>query len=291
MLVEALESVRRQSWPEVEHCVVDGGSTDGTLELLARRSDVRVIGGPDQGIYDALNKGLAAATGDVIGFLNSDDFYEKGAFEAAATAFARSSECDSVCGAARLVAGGEEVERYSRDEDKRLSPRTALLGSCVLNARFFRRSVFDRLGVFSLRYRVVADREFLLRVTLAGLKTQPIGDLVYTYRRHHASLTFSGDVQNRPLVWRDLLTLAQDYCESNGVPEEARRIARALEGRCIGRLVQTELRQGHLWQACRLLAEKNEMLSLSPLKALAAGLVDAAKSRGGQLQFRAIQQS
>ena len=87
MLVEALASVARQDWPEIEHIVVDGGSTDGTLELVANRPELRLIDGPDQGVYDALNKGIAAATGDVICFLNSDDALEPGALAAAAAAF------------------------------------------------------------------------------------------------------------------------------------------------------------------------------------------------------------
>ncbi len=102
MLAEALDSVARQDWPEIEHIVVDGGSTDGTLDLIAGHPELRLIGGPDQGVYDALNKGIAAATGDIVCFLNSDDMFEPGAFSAAAAGFANAPDCDSVCGAARL---------------------------------------------------------------------------------------------------------------------------------------------------------------------------------------------
>src|SRR3569623_826747 len=72
-----LRSVQAQSWPEVEHIVVDGGSTDGTLGVLAagRAHLAKLICEPDRGVYDALNKGIRAATGDVIGFLHADDEY------------------------------------------------------------------------------------------------------------------------------------------------------------------------------------------------------------------------
>ena len=141
MLSEALDSVSRQDWPEVEHIVVDGGSTDGTLELVTSRPTLRLIGGPDKGVYDALNKGIAAATGEIVCFLNSDDVFEPGALKAAAEGFSGGSTCDSVCGEARLVAGSETIEVYDRDEDKRLtSARTALLGASIINARLLPQS-------------------------------------------------------------------------------------------------------------------------------------------------------
>ena len=85
-------------------------------------------------------RGSRLRPGDVVGFLNSDDYYEPGAFSAAAEAFAADPDCDAVCGSARLVADGRTIEVYDREEDKRLtSARTALLGACIINARFFRR--------------------------------------------------------------------------------------------------------------------------------------------------------
>ncbi len=72
-LPEAFASVRSQQWPDLEHIVMDGGSTDDTLEILGRDPDVRVESGADGGLYDAINRGVALASGDVVGFLNADD--------------------------------------------------------------------------------------------------------------------------------------------------------------------------------------------------------------------------
>jgi glycosyltransferase involved in cell wall biosynthesis len=74
---DAIKSILMQDYKDIEHIVVDGGSTDGTLEVLAKYQSriAKCISEPDNGIYDAMNKGLKLATGDIIGFLNSDDFY------------------------------------------------------------------------------------------------------------------------------------------------------------------------------------------------------------------------
>src|SRR5467141_2466159 len=79
---EAIESVLKQDYPNMEHIVVDGGSTDGTLEVLSRYHHLSVLKGPDRGVYDALNKALAVAKGELIGILNSDDRYADGVFAA-----------------------------------------------------------------------------------------------------------------------------------------------------------------------------------------------------------------
>ena len=279
MLAEALDSVSRQDWPEVEHIVVDGGSTDGTLELVAGRPTLRLIGGPDQGVYDALNKGIAAATGDVVCFLNSDDVFEPGALKAAAEGFSGGSTCDSVCGEARLVAGGETIEVYDREEDMRLiSARTALLGASIVNARFFRKAALDRVGPFSLDYAIASDRDFLMRAIASGLRTKPISALVYTYRRHHASLSFSGEAAQRPVIWRELLRVARQWARAEEATPEMRRVARALEGRCLGRLVQSALREGRLGDAWQLLSNGQRGL-LSNLAVVGHGLIDASAAR------------
>ena len=278
MLVEALGSVERQDWPEIEHIVVDGGSTDGTLELVTSRPALRLIGGPDEGIYDALNKGIAAATGDVVCFLNSDDAFEPGALKAAVEGFIEEPACESVCGAARLVAGDETIEVYDRDEDKRLiSARTALLGPAIINARFFRKAALDRIGPFSLTYRISADRDFLMRAVSLGLRTKAIAPLVYTYRRHHGSLSFSGDAAQRPAICQELLTIARTWSEAEAAEPSDRRIARALEGRCLGRLVQQDLAGGRPQDAWRLMLSGRGLPR--NLTALASGALDAAVAR------------
>ena len=281
MLVDALGSVACQEWPEIEHIVVDGGSTDGTLDLVAGHPELRLISGPDEGVYDALNKGIAAATGDVVCFLNSDDTFEPGALKAAAAGFAEDPSCDSICGSARLVAGGRSIEVYDRDEDKRLiSARTALLGASIINARFFRKPVLDKIGPFSLTYRIVSDRDLLMRAISLGLRTKPIAPLVYAYRRHHGSLSFSGEAAQRPPIWQELLAVARYWADDDTIKTSDRRFARALEGRCLGRLIQRDLAEGRPKDAWRLIARSGRGLPQN-LAALAEGVRIAAYERAG----------
>ena len=88
-LERTLQSVADQDYPHVEHLVIDGGSTDGSVEILERWSDrlARWVSEPDRGQSHAINKGLRWATGDVVAYINSDDYYLPGAFAAAAVAF------------------------------------------------------------------------------------------------------------------------------------------------------------------------------------------------------------
>jgi cellulose synthase/poly-beta-1,6-N-acetylglucosamine synthase-like glycosyltransferase len=89
MLAQAIESVERQGFDDYEHIIVDGCSTDGTTDLLAQHPRLKVIREPDRNVYDALNKGLRAATGSIVVLLNSDDLLAPGALAAGARALAR----------------------------------------------------------------------------------------------------------------------------------------------------------------------------------------------------------
>ena len=113
-----LESVAAQSHRDFEHIVVDGGSTDGTLEILAGHAGrLKVIGGPDRGLYDAINKGVASATGDAIGVLNADDYLESHTvLQEVSDALAAAPDAQGVYGDVVFVHPGDlqrVVRRYS----------------------------------------------------------------------------------------------------------------------------------------------------------------------------------
>jgi glycosyltransferase involved in cell wall biosynthesis len=278
MLLRALASVRAQTWPDVEIIVIDGGSTDGTLEELSKYPDVTCRSGRDQGVYDAFNKGVAQANGDVIGLLNSDDIYEPGTFHAVAAAFSAHPDADAVCGTAVLEEELEQETRiidvFDREIDKVLSPRTALIGSCVPNARFFRRSAMTRVGTFDLSYRYVADRDWLARWLEAGLRTVAIPQNVYRYKQHTGSLTFDPERRRETGIRTELLALGRRWRTDKTVSANLRWVATGLEGRCRARLAGGAALQGRMTEATKWLLFDKGGISLMPLVTIVCGGID-----------------
>jgi glycosyltransferase involved in cell wall biosynthesis len=199
----AIESVVDQHYAEFEHWIVDGGSTDGTLELLKKYPHLKIISEPDRGVYDAWNKGISHAEGDVISILNSDDLYSARAFERCAETLRSYPQALLVSGGCqifRTMASGDEIEmhRYQDPRQYRLSLQNATVGLPIINSRFFRRSLFTTIGTFDLAYPVAADREFLIRAAFAGIKDIALEDVFYRYRYHAGSLTMNAG--NRTMV-------------------------------------------------------------------------------------------
>jgi glycosyltransferase involved in cell wall biosynthesis len=275
MLQTALASIRAQAWPDTEIIVVDGGSSDGTVEEMVKHSNICLLKGPDKGVYDAFNKGIARATGDIIGVLNSDDLYEPGAFSAVAAAFAADPNAAAVCGTAILFEEERILAEFNRDSDKALSsPRVSLIGSCVPNARFFRRSAMAKAGPFSLEYQYVSDRDWLTRWYELGLKTVSIPQRVYRYRQHRGSLTFRALRPNELAIRSELLELARRWRDDATASRETRRCAILLEGRCIATFVLLSLRDRQLADALRWIFVDNGRWSIAPIGALLRSVID-----------------
>ena len=228
---EAIRSVLHQDYPNVEHIVVDGGSTDGTLEILRRYRQLRVISEPDDGHFEALNKGIGLARGEIIGHLNSDDFYQENVFAQVARRFAADQHIDAVHGGAIVFeqkADGTRrpVARYLAPRDIEMSFSNITVGVPIINARFFRRRAYARIGLYDMRYRIAADRDFLLRAALAGVKSGNIGRLVYHYRQHPGSLSINGQHAHRRNILSEHLIMTERYLHMDGVSPEARRYCR-----------------------------------------------------------------
>jgi glycosyltransferase involved in cell wall biosynthesis len=248
-LPAAFASVAAQEYPEVEHFVVDGMSTDGTVELLAQHPALRVIREPDSGLWDALNKGIRAATGEIVGHLNSDDEYAPGTFRAVAEAFA-DPRVEAVSGGAEILeAGGKVRHRFVQLREIELTFENVTMGALIPNARFFRRSFYERVGLYDPRYRVAADREFLFRAVLAQPCARTVGQIFYRYGFHEDSLTFS-DNPEREARWREeYLALAEGYLDRADLPAAAHAGARRWHLRESAQAATRALLGGHPGQA------------------------------------------
>ena len=168
---QALDSVRSQTWPEVEHVVIDGASTDGTLEILRAHED-RIdvlVSEQDDGIYHALNKGLARATGEVVGLMHSDDFFANDrVLEKVAAAFADPA-VDGVYADLDYVAKDEPGRIVRHWKSGQYLPRKLAWGWMPPHPTLYlRRSVIEQWGGFDTSFRVAADYDAMLRYLAKG---------------------------------------------------------------------------------------------------------------------------
>lgn len=226
MITDAIESVLAQDLVSFEHIVVDGGSTDGTLEILGRYSHLKVIHGPDQGMYDALNKGLYAATGEIIGFLNTDDMYAEQVFAKIAAKF-DDPEIMAVTGRAIVFSPLPEgsvktIEQYAPG-DLRLIERLTT-GGAFFNAWFFRKSTFDRIGKFDPTYKIAGDQDFMFRFAFSDLKYTTLNELIYKYRMHQDSLTFDKKGEKREWSADEHLAIIRPYLKKENLPTLTKKL-------------------------------------------------------------------
>jgi glycosyltransferase involved in cell wall biosynthesis len=170
-LAEALRSVREQRCPNVEHIVIDGGSTDGSLAILdAHKAHIaKIISEPDGGLYDALNKGIREASGDVVGFLHADDQFASPTALARIAAAFEDPAVDAAYGDLVYVKQHDvsRIVRYWRAGQYTRAQLTH--GWMPPHPTFYvRREVYARCGAFDTRYRIAADYENMLRILWRG---------------------------------------------------------------------------------------------------------------------------
>lgn len=178
VITSALQSVIAQTYGCVEHIVVDGASTDNTVDVVEsfrqryglRGYSLKVISGPDSGIYEAMNRGIEAATGDIIGILNSDDFFSSTEeLSAVAAAYAHQPAIEAVYADVDYVRPGHEHRIVRRYPSKGFRPWMMLLGMQPPHPSFYcRREVYERFGKYDSRYRIAGDFDFFVRCLYKG---------------------------------------------------------------------------------------------------------------------------
>jgi len=157
-----LKSVEGQDYSNVEHIVIDGASTDGTIDIIRKRKPSCWVSEPDEGIYDAMNKGIAMATGDVIGILNSDDIYaHPGVLSRVAELFKKKDIDACFADLDFINSQGKVVRRYS---SSRFKPERLAHGWMPAHPTLYvRKSLFSKVGLFRIDYEIAADYEWIIR--------------------------------------------------------------------------------------------------------------------------------
>lgn len=163
---DAIDSVLNQTYKDIEYIIVDGASTDGTVEVVQSYGDkiAKFVSEPDKGLYDAMNKGIALATGDVIGILNSDDFYiDQYVIENIVKLF-EEKEIDSLF-ADLIYVRPENLDKTVRYYDSsQFKPEKFAYGWMPAHPTFFvKKSAYDKYGLFKTDYKIAADYELLVR--------------------------------------------------------------------------------------------------------------------------------
>lgn len=206
-LEDNLLSVKGQEYPELEHIVVDGGSTDGSVEVLKKYdSSIRWISEPDNGQSDAINKGFTEAKGEIIGWLNSDDLYLPGAVEKAVNELTNNPGIGAVYGYAKKINDiGEETGELlspAYDRQKLFRSPDFIWQPTV----FMRRAVLEKAGYLDESLNYIMDFDLWLRIgMIADFKLIP--DFLAAYRYHEGAKSVALEEK----FWPELRSLYKKY--------------------------------------------------------------------------------
>lgn len=212
-----MKSVLGQTYPDIEYIVVDGGSTDGTLDLIKHyepQFDGRLkwISEKDHGIYDAMNKGFRMASGDVVGILNSDDFFTSSDVVERLVKVFDDPTTDAVYGDIHFIHDGEPEKCVRYYSSKLFRPLWLRFGFMPAHPSFYcRREVFEKAGLYKTDYQIGSDYEMMVRLFM-----------VHKIKATYLPLDFvtmrTGGASTRNLKSR--LTLIKDDvrgCRENGI--------------------------------------------------------------------------
>ena len=181
-IADTLRSVVTQTYPDIEHLIIDGQSSDQTMQIVNANYHSKLVfnSEPDEGIYDAMNKGVWRATGEIIGILNSDDFYvHENVLNEVADTFVSDPTLDVVLGDVDFVRCGDlknPVRTYKASGFKTWMFRFGFMPPHP--AVFVRKTAYERIGPYKMGYKLAADFDFLLRLLHKdGAKYQATGKL------------------------------------------------------------------------------------------------------------------
>lgn len=222
---DTIESILSQDCKDWEHWVIDGGSTDGTLELLKQYPHIKYISERDSGLYEAMNKGVARAAGEILLMLNSDDCLTPGALTAIAHGFAKNPDWDAAF-ADIIFVDNQGGEIYRREEAQYDYHILRFSGVCYVihQTLYVKKSLYDRIGAYRFRdFVIAADYEFILRMGRHNAKVGHVPEYVVKYRIHDRGLTADERAQRK--MKGEMARIGEEYGRPGGLAGTALRIA------------------------------------------------------------------
>ena len=190
-LDDAIQSVLQQRGVTVEHVVIDGASTDDTVAILKRYPHLQWTSEPDRGQSDAINKGFLRASGDLVGWLNADDYYLPGGLETIARVAYEHPEADVIHGDCLFVDSSGKIVRSKVEHG--FDPAILLYFGCYIpsTSTFFRRRVIESGLLLDCDYRVCMDFEYFARLAHAGCKFHYVSRFIAAFRWHGNNISLS----------------------------------------------------------------------------------------------------
>jgi len=188
---DAVQSVARQQGVSVEHIVADGGSTDDTLEILKHHANVLWRSEKDKGQSDAINKGFLRASGELVGWLNADDYYLPDGLQAIARAAQEHPEADVIYGDCVFVDSSGKIVRSKVEHD--FDSAILLYFGCYIpsTSTFIRRRVIESGLLLDCDYRVCMDFEYFARLAHAGCRFHYVPQFIAAFRWHGNNISLS----------------------------------------------------------------------------------------------------
>ncbi len=203
---QTILSVVNQTYSNIEYIIIDGGSTDGTIDIIKKYQDKITywVSESDNGIYDAMNKGINIANGEIIGIINADDWYEKNAIEISVNNLLKNEELDGICGDIFVY-----MECSKCTLVKRICSSTSLNllknGMTIMHPTvFLKKRFYYKYGNFNTEFRIAADYDLMLRASLNGANIKYIPMIISHFRLGGTS----GDMRNTNI---DLMKIRNKY--------------------------------------------------------------------------------
>ena len=222
-LEQTIQSVLNQNYTDLEYIIVDPGSTDGSREIIARYRDriAHMVYERDAGPADGLNRGFARATGEIYGYLNSDDLLLPGALSRVAEAFRAHPDADLIYGHGYVIDTAGAVLRRNRAD--RFNLRRNASGNSVImqQAAFWRREAFLTAGGFNIANRLSWDGEFWIDLALAGRRFLRMNEYWACFRTHTESITHNFHKTDAPAHHPYLVEQRRLFEKAMGRPEMA----------------------------------------------------------------------